>query len=272
MIRAGSHMGMDFHSSHIEGSYATRDADASWANAMFAIVDPTGLRVADIGCGGGIYSRAWRSLGAASVVGIDFSRQMIADAREASAGASSISFRCADATNTGLPDGSVDIVFQRALIHHLPDLPAAFSEAFRMLTPDGTLIVQDRTYEDVLQRATPQHLRGYFFEVFPRLLHIEEKRRPATEDVTSALLRAALQGVNTVSLAEVRRIYHSLAELQDDLRARTGRSILHALTDTELEQLIDVVSIRVGETWPITEEDFWTIWIARKPHETKGRP
>lgn len=262
---------MDFHSSHIEGSYATRDADASWANAMLAIVDPTDLRVADIGCGGGIYSRAWRSLGAASVVGDDFSSQMIADARKASAGASSISFWCADATNTGLPDGSVDIVFQRALIHHLPDLPAGFSEAFRILAPNGTLIVQDRTYEDVLQPASPQHLRGYFFEIFPRLLHLEKERRPATEDVTTALLQAGLQRANTVSVAEVRRMYLSLTELQDDLHARIGCSILHALTDTELEQLIDAIRIGVGETWPITEQDYWTIWTARKPHTTKGR-
>lgn len=221
--------------------------------------------MADIGCGGGIYSRAWSALGTASVIGIDFSGQMILDAREVSAGVPSVSFKQAEAANTQLPDRSVDVVFQRALIHHLPDLFAAFAEAFRILVPGGTLILQDRTYEDGLQPASSQHLRGYFFEVIPRLLEVERRRRPTTKEVTSALLQAGFRQATTTSLAEVRRTYASLTELQDDLRARTGRSILHALTDTELEQIIDVISSRIGDTRPIQEQDFWTIWSATKP-------
>lgn len=257
-------MSIDFHSSRIRKTYAARDADASWAGAMLAIIDPRDLRVADIGCGGGIYSRAWHSLGAGSVIGLDFSEQMVFDAWEASMGVPSISFRRAEAANTGLSNGSVNIVFQRALIHHLPDIVSAFAEAFRILAPCGTLMVQDRTYEDVLQPASTQHFRGYFFEVFPRLLQVEQKRRPATKDVTSALQQAGFLDMTTTSLAEIRRTYASFTELQDDLRDRTGRSILHALTDTELEKMIDRISSRVGNTRPIEERDFWTIWFATK--------
>ncbi|CAN5228511.1 hypothetical protein BH10PSE6_BH10PSE6_39730 [soil metagenome] len=48
-------MTIDFHSEANRGTYARRDADTGWADAMTAIVDPAGRRVADIGCGGGIY-------------------------------------------------------------------------------------------------------------------------------------------------------------------------------------------------------------------------
>ena len=49
---------------------------------------------------------------------------MVDAAREQAAGLSDISFQQGDATATGLPPASADIVFQRALIHHLKDYTA----------------------------------------------------------------------------------------------------------------------------------------------------
>ncbi|HVL25076.1 MAG TPA: class I SAM-dependent methyltransferase [Thermomicrobiales bacterium] len=261
-------MSIDFHSAGNRNTYATRDADAGWAAAMREIVAPAGTRVADIGCGGGIYTRAWAALGAATVTGVDFSARMVADARAASAGLPGVSVVQGDAAATGLPDASIDVVFSRAVIHHLPALGPAVAEAYRILAPGGTLIVQDRTFEDVLHPASPAHLRGYFFEVFPRLLDTERDRRPATVDVTRAMAGAGFSGIATTTLAETRRTYNSLPELQADLRKRTGRSILHALDDAELERLIDHISGRVGSHFPLVEHDPWTIWSATKPAGT----
>lgn len=263
-------MRIDFHNEANRGTYGTRQADWTWREAMLRIIDPAGKRVADIGCGGGIYSRAWDDLGAAAVIGIDFSAQMIADARSSNPDRSSLSFHRGDAAATGLPDAAVEIVFQRALIHHLPELSAAFREARRILAPGGTLIVQDRTYEDVLTPASPHHLRGYFFETFPRLLEIERDRRPAAATVTLALEQAGFTALSASPLAEVRRQYTSLQELQDDLRARTGRSILHALSDVELDYLIDAISSRVENAFPLDEQDFWTVWTATRPVSSPG--
>lgn len=260
-------MTINFHDSSIRKTYATRDANSTWASAIATIVDPREMRVADVGCGGGIYSRAWSALGASDVVGIDFSQQMLSDAREASTEWPHPRFIQATATNTGLRGESMDIVFERALIHHVPNLDAAFQEAFRILAPGGTLIVQDRTYEDVLPPASPQHLRGYFFEVFPRLLGIEQKRRPATATIAHALKHAGFVDLNITSLTETRQTYTSQEEIREDLRARTGRSILHALSDAELEHLISEIGSQVEDALPIEEHDFWTIWSATKPHE-----
>ena len=45
----------------------------------------------------------------------------------------------AEANDLPFPDGSFDLVFGHAVLHHLPDLDAAFDEFARVLHPGGTL-------------------------------------------------------------------------------------------------------------------------------------
>ena len=227
---------------------------------MRGIVDPAGRVVADIGCGGGIYSRAWREMGAARVVGVDLSERMVADARETSGGDPALSFVHADAASTELAPASVDIVFSRALIHHLTNIAPMVSEARRILRPGGIVILQDRTIEDVQHPPSPEHLRGWFFERFPRLLDVERGRRPASDDVVAVLEGAGFAEVSRTQLGEPRRRYRTTAELAADLRARTGRSILHELDDAALDALIAHITDRVEGHMPLVEIDYWTIW------------
>ncbi|HZH21846.1 MAG TPA: class I SAM-dependent methyltransferase [Geodermatophilus sp.] len=77
---------IDVHAPANRGTYGGRDADASWRDAVRAGLDPAGLDVADVGCGGGVYSRAWSELGAASVVGVDSSAVMLSAAEEETGG------------------------------------------------------------------------------------------------------------------------------------------------------------------------------------------
>jgi len=252
---------IDFHSETNRGTYSRRDADRGWANAMTSIVKPAGKLVADVGCGGGIYSQAWQAIGASDVVGVDFSAQMVADARERTAGMTGVRFRQGDAAATGLAPASRDIVFQRALIHHLGTYRPAFAEARRLLVAGGRLIVQDRTPSDVALPGSPGHLRGWFFERFPRLLDIERSRRPTSDTVKQAMRTAGFNAIQTRNLWEVRRIYATVDDLEHDLAARTGRSILHALDDSELRDLIAFIRARIGAP-PIVEKDRWTIWSA----------
>lgn len=255
-------MAIDFHARANRGTYADRRASAIWAEAIRHLVDPTGKRVADIGCGGGIYSLKWHEIGADQVVGVDFSAEMIGAAREQAAGLSQISFRQGDATATGLPPGSVDIVFQRALIHHLKSYQACFAEARRLLVPGGRLIIQDRTPADVEVPGSPEHIRGYFFERFPRLLAIETGRRPTEAAVAQALQAAGFGRKESSTLWEVRKIHRNVEQLKKDLAARTGRSILHELNDGELADLISYIVARLPAGDTIIEKDRWTLWSA----------
>ncbi|MFK0290687.1 class I SAM-dependent methyltransferase [Streptomyces sp. NPDC090442] len=253
-------MPIDFHSTANRLTYTRRTAGDDWGRAVRALVEPRGARVADIGCGGGVYSAAWLDLGAASVVGVDFSSAMLAGARERCGPRPGLSFRQGDAAATGLPDAGVDIVFARALIHHLDDLRACCAEAYRILAPGGRLIVQDRTIEDVSRPGSAEHLRGFFFEGFPALLEVERARRPSSEGVTAALRAAGFDAVRARPLVEVRRTYADRAEVRSDLLARTGRSILHELDEAQLAALADHIEARLPNGAAIRESDHWTVW------------
>jgi ubiquinone/menaquinone biosynthesis C-methylase UbiE len=257
-------MPMDFHATKNQRSYATRDVDASWRESIGKIVNPQGKRVLDIGCGGGIYAREWARLGAARVAGVDFSAAMLAEAARTCAGMANVSFHQGDARATGLPDASADLVYERALIHHVPDLAACVAEAYRLLDAGGLYLAQDRTPEDQRQPGSPAYIRGYFHECFPRLLEIKLRRRPRDGVVRAAMADAGFHDIQRGSLLEVRRVYASFAELARDLRARTERSILHELSDAELERLVAYIQARVPADAPITDASPWTLWWAMK--------
>uniref|UniRef100_UPI0031D232CC class I SAM-dependent methyltransferase n=1 Tax=Klebsiella sp. TaxID=576 RepID=UPI0031D232CC len=257
-------MNIDFHSEQNKYTYTGRTAHEDWTKTIVQLISPQGLRVADIGCGGGIYSAAWANLGAAEVIGIDFSAQMVTAANEHRRNGLNVSFRQGTAEHTGLAPESVDIVFARALIHHLPELNGCFSEAFRVLTPGGHVIIQDRTPEDVQIPGSKDHIRGYFFALFPRLTAMEIQRRPQKQRVCDALKAAGFTGIISVTVWETRRTYEHFEQLAQDLRMRTGRSILHYLNDDELDQLIHHIEQDIAGSGPIVEKDPWTIWFASK--------
>ncbi len=217
------------------------------------------LDVVDVGCGGGTYSAAWLELGANSVRGIDFSEQMLAAAQEHTGGDSRLSFSRGEAANTGLPSNLSDVVFQRAVLHHLADTKPALQEAVRLLRPGGTLIVQDRTSEDVQQPGSPRHPRGYLFEAYPRLLDVELRRRPDSQLLEQQMNAVGLCGIQVDNFWEVRAVHQDRSAYLDDVAARTGRSILHDLDNYALDNLVDYLRTRLPEG-PVVEADRWTIW------------
>lgn len=257
-----------FHRPQNASLYTGRVAPAEWSEAVSRIAPVQGKTVADIGCGGGIYSRALVHLGAAHVYGIDSSEAMLQGARETSGDYTKISFRQGDAVATGLPDACVDIILARALIHHLPDLLPMCHEAFRILKPGGCLLVQDRTPQQCRRPGSPENIRGYFFEKFPFLLEKELERRHTDEQVQSALLEAGFTALITEELKECRREYSALAELSSDLLTRKGRSILFALTDAELGELTEYITGQCAPAFAagkkLIEKDDWWLWIAHK--------
>jgi SAM-dependent methyltransferase len=255
---------IDFRDPANRRTYSGREADPSWRDAVVALVDPAGVDVVDIGCGGGTYVRAWHDLGAATVTGVDFSEPQLASARQEHRALPGVGFRFGDATATGLDSGCADVVFERALIHHVPDLGAVAGEAARLLRPGGVVLVQDRTPDDVDQPGSATHPRGWIFEVFPRLLDVENARRSAVSAVTAALASAGFGEITATPLWEVRRRYADRDDYLTEIAQRTGRSILHELTDTELAHLVDELGRRLPEG-PLVEQDRWTLWRGIRP-------
>jgi 2-polyprenyl-3-methyl-5-hydroxy-6-metoxy-1,4-benzoquinol methylase len=118
-------MPIDFFHPKNKNSYATRTASPEWKQWVRAILDPRGVNVADIGCGGGIYSRALAEVGA-QVTGVDSSPVMLEAAREQSQSFPRTRWVQGSAEQTGLPDGSFHFLLIRAVTHHLRDLSPCF--------------------------------------------------------------------------------------------------------------------------------------------------
>jgi ubiquinone/menaquinone biosynthesis C-methylase UbiE len=256
-------MPIDFHSEQNRLTYTTRIADLSWLELMKENIDVLGKEVVDIGCGGGIYTKALNSLGAWHVTGVDFSEEMLRGASKNCEGMENVSFLPGDAYNSRLPANKFDIVLERALIHHLDDLNSCFKEASRILKNDGVLIVQDRTPDDCLQPGSDNHIRGYFFDKYPKLINKEVSRRHDSKKVLASLQANGFQTVKEVQLWETREVYSDFEALSKDLLQRTGRSILHELTDEELRELVLFIKEKLNASRPpIIEKDSWTIWFA----------
>lgn len=99
-----------------------------------------GADVVDLACGTGRIGRWAKSTGARSVVGIDRSPDMLAQAALRGVYERTL---VADVTATGLPDASFDGAITSMALCHVPDLQAFFHEASRLLRPGGWLAVLD---------------------------------------------------------------------------------------------------------------------------------
>jgi ubiquinone/menaquinone biosynthesis C-methylase UbiE len=265
MGKEGFQMGINFHDKKNISTYAARNADHSWMNAINCLIPIENISIAlDIGCGGGIYSKALSDMGVASVIGVDFSEASLKGARENCKDFENISFQSGNALDTGLESNSCDLILERAVIHHIQDLKQCFNEAYRLLKDNGFYIIQDRTPEDCLLEGSDSHIRGYFFEVFPRLIEKETKRRHNSQTVVETLKEVGFREIEEIKLWETRKVYETKEQLMQDLRGRTGRSILHELDDQELDLLIQHIEQSLLIDGNIVENDRWTIWKAVK--------
>lgn len=258
-------MGIDFQSDKNRITYTTRIADNSWKEAMKKLVPIENISKAlEIGCGGGIYLKALSDMGVPSVTGIDFSNAILDGAKENCKDYKTIYLKNGNAIDTGLEDKSFDLILERALIHHIEDLKSCFKEAYRLLEDNGQLIIQDRTPNDCLLEGNSSHIRGYFFELFPRLIEKETGRRHNSKKVIQTLKEVGFKEIKEVKLWEIRKVYKNKQQLLTDLNERTGRSILHELDDKELQLLINHIDSSILTDEDIVEKDRWTIWKAIK--------
>ena len=110
-------------------------------------LDVGGATVVDIGSGaGGIPILLADRYGASRVIGLDVEATMVAPARakvERAGLQDRIEIRMVEPGPLPLPNASVDIVFSKDSIVHIPDKETLAADAFRILKPGGWFVASD---------------------------------------------------------------------------------------------------------------------------------
>jgi SAM-dependent methyltransferase len=97
------------------------------------------LRVLDLGCGFGTFARKARTLGAGSVVGIDVSDNMLAEARARTCDPQ-IDYRHVSLEKLDLAKRDFDLVVSSLMLHYVEDYDFAVHMIARCLKPHGRLV------------------------------------------------------------------------------------------------------------------------------------
>lgn len=113
--------------------------------------------VVELACGTGRYS-ALMAPKVAAVTATDQSPRMLELAKAKLAAFETVTVQRADATSTGLAEGSFDLVVMANLLHVVPDPSKVMAEAARLLTPGGRAIAIDYTVEGMSVLELPKML------------------------------------------------------------------------------------------------------------------
>src|SRR5690348_14520585 len=108
------------------------DGAPEWPTLRAMLPDLSGRRVLDLGCGFGWFCRWARENGAARVLGIDLSENMLARARSATSD-SAITYTRGDLDHLDLPAESFELVYSSLAFHYLENLDALFHQIHRAL-------------------------------------------------------------------------------------------------------------------------------------------
>ena len=115
------------------------DGAPEWPAIRSMLPDVRGKQVADLGCGFGWASRWMREQGAASVLGVDLSHNMIARARTETADAA-IDYRVADLETLELPQAGFDLVYSALAFHYVEDFGRLVRMIYNALVDGGDLV------------------------------------------------------------------------------------------------------------------------------------
>ena len=108
----------------------------------------SGLRILDVGCGGGLMSEVLARLGA-EVVGVDASPGNLAAARlHAQSQNVTVDYRLGEPAEVLSSEERFDVVLALEVVEHVSDVPAFLGTAAALLAPGGMLFVStiDRTF------------------------------------------------------------------------------------------------------------------------------
>jgi SAM-dependent methyltransferase len=110
-----------------------------WPAIRALLPDLTGLRVVDLGCGFGWFCRWARQHGAAEVLGLDVSDNMLARARSDTPDGA-IRYVQADLEHLDLPAASFDLAYSSLAFHYVANFAGLVAAVHRALVPGAPFV------------------------------------------------------------------------------------------------------------------------------------
>jgi len=124
-----------------------------------------GETVLDLGSGAGFdcFLAASRVGKKGKVIGVDMTPEMIDKARENARKGKyqNVEFRLGEIENLPVADGTIDVVISNCVINLSPDKKRVFEEAFRVLKPNGRLMVSDIVLSKELPEIIKKNVQAY---------------------------------------------------------------------------------------------------------------
>ncbi|WP_300651272.1 bifunctional 2-polyprenyl-6-hydroxyphenol methylase/3-demethylubiquinol 3-O-methyltransferase UbiG [Hydrogenophaga sp.] len=150
-----------------------------------------GLRMLDVGCGGGLLSEPLARLGA-QVVGVDASPGNVAAARlHAQSEGVAVDYRLGEPAQVLAPGEQFDVVLALEVVEHVSDVPDFLDTVARRVAPGGLLIAStiDRTWKSFAFAIVGAE---YVLRVLPRGTH-QWSRFVRPTELAASVARAGLQ-------------------------------------------------------------------------------
>ena len=133
---------------HVHHGYwrtGQESTDEAVENLIHLVAERAGIGsgscVCDVGCGYGGSAKIFAQDYGARVIGITVSKKQYELAQLFHGGLADVDFMNCDALANGLPAGSFDALVSVESSEHMPDKPAFFTEASRLLRPGGRFVL-----------------------------------------------------------------------------------------------------------------------------------
>lgn len=171
----------------------------------------SGERVLDAGCGVGGSAMWLAEEYRAHVVGVTLVEDQVRRARRYAAERGLdhlVTFERQDYLDTGLPEGSFDVVWAQESLCHVPDKQLFFPEAYRLLRPGGRLAVAEYLRAPTPCSARDERLLDSWFRgwMIPNLLTEEQLVTTAREAGFEALTVADITPGARRSMRRLHRV------------------------------------------------------------------